>query len=137
MTMKVPTGAWQRDWIQRHGGALDRAITVRYVQTPSVFGDLRIPAGRPALSGAASFAELDDDQLAALATQNGFAGVTTIAGASSKWHVSRFHQEPASLGYGAVLSRIGRYESPMSSPIVTSREAHSSDSSTTTSSDRS
>jgi hypothetical protein len=106
MTMKVPTGAWQRDWIQRHGGALDRAITVRYVQTPSVFGDLRIPAdlpGRPALSGAASFAELDDDQLAALATQNGFAGVTTIDGASATWH-HEIDYQPA--GGGADLGRI-------------------------------
>ena len=45
--MKIPTGAWQRDWIRRHGGAPDPRVTVRYVQTPSVFGDLRIPGDRP------------------------------------------------------------------------------------------
>jgi hypothetical protein len=58
---------------------------VRYVQTPSVFGDLRIPADRPAVA-AASFADLGDDQLAALAHQNGFAGATTVDGANATWH---------------------------------------------------
>ena len=83
--MTVPTGAWQRDWIRRHGGAPDTRVAVRYVQTPSVFGDLRIPGDRPDVA-AASFADLGDDQLAALAHQNGFAGVTTIDGANATWH---------------------------------------------------
>src|SRR4249920_1982597 len=75
--MSVPTGAWQRDWIQRSGGVRDHSTMVRYVQTPSVFGDLRIPGDRPAPAHAASFADLSDAELAQLATQNGFAGVTT------------------------------------------------------------
>lgn len=84
--MSVPTGVWQRDWIQRHGGELDQSVTVRYVQTPSVFGDVRIPVARADLAAAASFAELSDDQLAVLARQNGFAGTTTVAGANATWH---------------------------------------------------
>lgn len=84
--MKIPTGAWQRDWIRRHGGALDHRVTVRYVQTPSVFGDVRIPGDRPAVGHAASFADLGDDELAALANQNGFAGFTTMDGANATWH---------------------------------------------------
>jgi hypothetical protein len=84
--MKIPTGTWQRDWIRRHGGAPDHGVTVRYVQTPSVFGDVRIPGDRPALGHAASFADLSDDQLAALAQQHGFAGVTTMDGANATWH---------------------------------------------------
>jgi hypothetical protein len=86
MKLDVPTGAWQRDWIHRRGGAPDATVTVRYVQTPSVFGDLRIRGDRPAMAGATSFADLTDDQLAALARQNGFAGTTTIAGANATWH---------------------------------------------------
>jgi hypothetical protein len=82
----VPTGAWQRDWIRRHGGAPDRRITVRYVQTPSVFGDLRIPDDRPDVAPATSLADLGDDQLAALAHQSGFAGFTTVDGANATWH---------------------------------------------------
>ncbi|HEU4726660.1 MAG TPA: hypothetical protein VFT22_02190 [Kofleriaceae bacterium] len=84
--LTVPTGAWQRDWIRRGGGAPDARVTVRYVQTPSAFGDLRIPADRPDLSRATSLAELSDEQLAALAHQNGFAGFTTIDGANATWH---------------------------------------------------
>jgi hypothetical protein len=86
MTLDVPTGAWQRDWIRRHGGAPDATVTVRYVQTPSVFGDVRIRVDRPAMTGASSFADLSDDQLAALARQNGFAGITTITGVNATWH---------------------------------------------------
>jgi len=84
--MRVPTGAWQRDWIRRHGGPPDASVEVRYVQTPSMFGDLRIPADRPDVSQAASFADLSDAQLATLAHQNGFVGVTTMDGANATWH---------------------------------------------------
>ena len=86
MKLDMPTGAWQRDWIRRHGGAPDAAVTVRYVQTPSVFGDVRIRSDRPATRGAASFADLSDDQLAALARQNGFADTTTIDRTNATWH---------------------------------------------------
>lgn len=101
--MTVPTGAWQRDWIRRHGGAPDSRVTVRYVQTPSVFGDLRIPGDRPDVAPAASLAELGDDQLAALAHQNGFAGFTTVDGANATWH-HEIDFQPA--GGGADIGRI-------------------------------
>jgi hypothetical protein len=101
--MSVPTGAWQRDWIHRRGGAPDRGVTVRYVQTPSVFGDVRIRDDRPAVPHAASFADLDDDQLAALATQSGFAGFTTIDGDHATWH-HEIDFEPA--GGAADVGRI-------------------------------
>ncbi|HEX7835955.1 MAG TPA: hypothetical protein VF469_00760 [Kofleriaceae bacterium] len=101
--MTVPTGAWQRDWIRRHGGAPDARVAVRYVQTPSVFGDLRIPGDRPDVSPAASLADLDDDQLAALAEQNGFAGVTTADGAHATWH-HEIDFQPA--GDGTDIGRI-------------------------------
>jgi hypothetical protein len=104
VTIKVPTGAWQRDWIQRHGGALDRGVTVRYVQTPSVFGDVRISADRSAVSQATSFADLGDDQLAVLAMQTGFAGVATVEGTSATWHHEIDH-EPAT-----GVADIGRIE---------------------------
>jgi hypothetical protein len=99
----VPTGAWQRDWIRRHGGAPDTGVAVRYVQTPSVFGDLRIPGDRPDVAPAASLAELGDDQLAALARQNGFAGFTTVDGANATWH-HEIDFQPA--GGGADIGRI-------------------------------
>lgn len=105
MKIDVPAGAWQRDWISRHGGARDASVTVRYVQTPSVFGDLRIRGARPALAGAASFADLSDDQLVALAKQNGFAGYTTVDGANATWH-HEIDFQPS--GEGADIGRIER-----------------------------
>jgi hypothetical protein len=103
MKLAVPTGAWQRDWIRRYGGAPDTAVTVRYVQTPSVFGDLRTPSDRPAMPGASSLAELTDEQLAMLARQNGFAGTTTIEGAQATWH-HEIDFQPS--GGGADIGRI-------------------------------
>jgi hypothetical protein len=86
MKMNVPTGAWHRDWIRRPGGTPDQSIKVWYVQTPTVFGDLRVGSDRPDVSHAASLADLTDEQLAALALQNGFAGFTTIDGDNATWH---------------------------------------------------
>jgi hypothetical protein len=99
----VPTGAWQRDWIRRQRGAPDASVVVRYVQAPSVFGDLRIPGDRPDMSPAASFADLSDEQLAALAHQNGFAGFTTVDGANATWH-HEIDFQPA--GDGSDIGRI-------------------------------
>lgn len=104
--MTVPTGAWQRDWIRRKGSASDGSALVRYVQTPSVFGDLRIPGDRPDVAPAASLAELTDDQLAALARQNGFAGFTTIAGANATWHHEIDFQPVDPADEGADIGRI-------------------------------
>jgi hypothetical protein len=98
----VPTGVWQRDWIRRGGAAPDARITVRYVQTPSVFGDLRIPGDRPDVAAASSFADLGDDQLAKLAHQNGFAGFTTVDGANATWH----HEIDFQPAGGADIGRI-------------------------------
>ena len=84
--MNVPVGTWQRDWVRRHGGPSDRATLVRYVQTPSAFGDLRIPEALPDLTGMTSLADLSEEQLLALAQQNGFAGTTTVAGTNATWH---------------------------------------------------
>jgi len=103
--MTVPTGAWQRDWIRRHGGAPDSVVAVRYVQTPSVFGDLRISTARPDVSHAASFADLSDDELAALARQDGFAGTTSVDGANATWH-HEIDFQPA--GDAADIGRIER-----------------------------
>lgn len=83
--MTAPTGVWQREWIRRNGGPADRSVVVRYVQTPTVFGDLRIPESRPELAGATSLADLSDEQLAALADQNGFAGVLSMSGSTATW----------------------------------------------------
>jgi hypothetical protein len=60
---------------------------VRDLQTPTVFGSVRIPVDRPSLSGAASFADLDDGQLAILLRQRGgFVGTATFEGNLAVWN---------------------------------------------------
>ena len=56
------------------------------LQTPRWHADLRIPAGRPDFAGVTSLAECDDAQLAWLATQQGFCGVTQVVGERCTWH---------------------------------------------------
>ncbi len=85
---QLPTrlyGLWMREWIRRPGIAVQdpNAVQnspqlVRYLQTPSSFGDMRFPADRPDLSHAKSFNDLTDDELRILAKQQGFVGYTTL-----------------------------------------------------------
>src|SRR5689334_23148683 len=65
-------GVWQRDWIRRREQPSDASKIVRWVQTPSAFGDLRIPAARPRIA-ARSIDELTDEDIRVLAEQSGFA----------------------------------------------------------------
>ncbi len=77
-------GTWQREWV-RVDGVTSSPLTVRYLQTPYFFGDVRIPRDRPR-SAARSLADLTDTELADLAKQRGFFGFTTVAGDVSTWH---------------------------------------------------
>ena len=86
-------GIWTRDWIQR-GAARTSTFDVHYLQTPSLFGDVRIPMARPSFANANSFADLTDEQLRALARQRGFMGRTTVAGLISTWHHEIDFQPP-------------------------------------------
>jgi hypothetical protein len=79
---------------------------VRYVQTPSVFGDVRIPEALPDLTSAGSLADLTDEQLFALAHQNGFAGVMTMAGVNGTWHHEIDFQPTSAADIGRV-ERLG------------------------------
>jgi hypothetical protein len=67
---------------------------VHYLQTPSFFGDVRIPRDRPNLSHASSFADLSDQELHALAQQRGFAGRTTLVGTTATWRHQIDFQPP-------------------------------------------
>jgi hypothetical protein len=84
-------GAWKREWI-RYGEAPpfeDRIV--RDVQTPSVFGSVRIPLDRPHVR---SFADATDDELRALLAQKGFAGIATFEGDVATWHHAIDFQPP-------------------------------------------
>jgi hypothetical protein len=86
-------GVWQREWI-RHGVETESNVTVRFLQTPTMFGDVRIPKTRPPFPRAKAAADLADSELALLAEQRGFFGYTTIDGNVATWHHEIDYQPP-------------------------------------------
>ncbi len=78
-------GSWTREWIDRRGKQTN-ALDVHYLQTPSIFADVRFPRDRGDLSHAKSFDDLSDAELTQLAKQRGFTGHTTVTGLISTWH---------------------------------------------------
>jgi hypothetical protein len=78
-------GAWTRDWIERKG-VRTSVFDVHYLQTPTIFGDVRFPIDRPKFPRATSFADLTDSELRSLTRQRGFTGRTTVTGDMSMWH---------------------------------------------------
>jgi hypothetical protein len=91
----VPTwlsGVWERLYIRRNGGPPDRSFNVRNVQTPTLFGDVRIPKDRP--SYRKPLHKLSDAELQTLYTQQGFSGFTTIDGYVTTWHHEIDYQPP-------------------------------------------
>jgi hypothetical protein len=78
-------GVWNRTLLETAGGRDERS-QVWWLQTPRWHADLRIPAGRPDFSGVNRLADCDDAQLAWLARQQGFCGVTQVDGDDCTWH---------------------------------------------------
>jgi hypothetical protein len=113
-------GAWKREWIRR-GGVTDSKVTVRFLQTPTVFGDVRIPSDRPRFPRAATLADLKDEELAILAKQNGFFGYTTIEGDVATWHHEIDYQPSESAPDAGRLERVrlsGMYEHGLNDSYV-------------------
>lgn len=78
-------GVWQRSLLETPQ-ARDADSLVLWLQTSHWHADLRIPARRPDFSGITCLAECSDSQLAWLATQQGFCGVTQVEGEQCTWH---------------------------------------------------
>jgi len=79
------TGVWRRLSIEIDEG-YDNTTQVIWLQTHCCFGDIRIPANRPNLSGKFSLEELNDTEKIALSKQQGFAGIATLEGSTCQWH---------------------------------------------------
>ncbi len=80
-------GAWMREWFKVGDDPTPQENhVVRDLQTPTVFGSVRIPHSRPTFPGVTSFDDLDDAQLAVLLEQRGgFAGTATFDGDVAVW----------------------------------------------------
>lgn len=81
-------GVWRRSLLAAPG-LHDTTTTVFWMQTSRWHADIRLPAGRPDFSGVRSLADCSEAQLAWLATQQGFAGVTTVDRSSGETHWRR------------------------------------------------
>ncbi len=88
-------GVWRRTLLltAEHGAAVaDTTTEVRWLQTASCFGDVRVPrdapsAGEEAHAHAhAPLEERDAGALRALTTRLGFAGHTDVRGDICQWH---------------------------------------------------
>ncbi len=81
-------GLWRRLSIEENG-QLDTTTQVFWLQTTSGFGDIRIPAQRPAVE---TLAALTPSQAIALSHQGGFAGITRLEGDRCEWHHAMDYQ---------------------------------------------
>lgn len=78
-------GLWQRLALERADGSGDTQSQVTWLQTATLYADLRIPGERPDFAGVVGFAELTRPQAAFLASQEGFAGALHGEGARAHW----------------------------------------------------
>jgi hypothetical protein len=79
----VPTdflGVWQLVSMEARGKPADTTARAYWMQTSALQADLRIPAGRPELSGKTTLAEYSADDMLWLARQQGIAGMTLAGG---------------------------------------------------------
>jgi len=78
-------GAWMRDWIKIKNDPPQGSTAVRDVQTPILYGDVRIPAARPMFRHAKSLEDLTNQELESLFQQDGFSGSTSFRGNTASW----------------------------------------------------
>ncbi len=115
-------GVWTREWIEVNGVRSSR-FAVHYLQTPSLFADVRLPIQRPAFAHATSFADLTDDELLLLAKQRGFTGRVTAVGDTITWQHEIDFQPPDGTPDIGRVQRIGptqMYEHALDSSYVES-----------------
>lgn len=78
-------GVWRRNTLRDDSGLVDDTTQVYWVQTPTLFADIRVPAARPDDAGKTSLADYDDAELSRLADQAGFAGSLRVDGQICRW----------------------------------------------------
>lgn len=97
MTTDIPpeaTGLWRRREITLPDGRRDTTTRVLWLQAPSLFADLRVPADRPVVPGVRSFADYSAADLKRLAEMQGFAGRFEIDGDFCRWRRELDFQPP-------------------------------------------
>lgn len=88
------TGGWRRLSIVTGDGQQDTTTQVIWLQTHTLFGDIRIPAGRAAVAASRQWVWPQGETLQ-LSRQQGFAGVTELQGDICQWHRQLDYQPPS------------------------------------------
>lgn len=78
-------GVWKRSLLTTDSGHRDVTTLVLWLQTQTLFADLRIPVPLPA-EGCKSLQECSENHLLHLAQQQGFAGTTEVSEDICTWH---------------------------------------------------
>jgi hypothetical protein len=87
------SASWERLWvIDNNVGPPTNPKNVRNIQTPTLFGDCRVPKTRPHYDQPLD--KLSDKELGTLYDQEGFAGYTTVEGYIITWHHEIDYQPP-------------------------------------------
>ena len=102
-------GVWRRDALRLEDGSVNDTARVFWVQTPTLFADIRVPGDRPDLSGRASLADCDDDAHLQLARQKGFAGSLRVDGRICRWRRPIDFQPPRPTADEGAMFRQGRH----------------------------
>ncbi|WP_419912148.1 hypothetical protein [Hoeflea sp.] len=81
-------GLWERTLLERRGPGIltnDRPARVYWLQTPLWHADLRIPLERPDFASVSSLESCSEQQLAFIAGQEAFCGITRVEGGICTW----------------------------------------------------
>ncbi len=109
-------GIWTRSLKVQPDGSRDETTAVAWAQGPSLYIDLRQPAGRPDFSHVTALADLTASDCGWLATQQGFAGVLRQEDEFVEWVRLLDFQPPAGPDAGrlfwenGILVETGRYK---------------------------
>ena len=107
-------GVWERRFIIRGGGSRDSTVSVRYVQAPSAFVDIRVALARPAWPAQLAAGDVVGvaAALRARAPIEAFAGVTRVARSDAvdgreivSWHAALNLAPPAGAAAAAHVWR--------------------------------
>lgn len=90
-------GLWRRVVLETPDAPPDTTTRVYWLQTPTLYVDLRIPSPRVLAEPRADLASASDADLAVLATQAGFAGQTFFDGGLCRWLRAVDYQPPTGI----------------------------------------
>ena len=100
-------GLWRRSLIVRPDGGRDTQTSVRWLQGPSRYADLRQPPGRPDVSGIECLRDLTMVQIGWMAGQDGFAGQLLADDGIFEWRRDIDFQPPGPIPDRGSLDRDG------------------------------